>query len=224
VDSEGSRLEQFARLVWYNESRGERQTLVADALVELEAAGMPRQNSSRFLRALAASPKFVPGRALGSVRLVSSESDELSRQFGAERRQVPTVFQEFVSSGDLPQRKPFLKVAEQLNGCYELGFYDAAATMARRLLEMLLIEIYIGAGRSADVKRDGSFLMLDGLVTKYLGDSSFSHGRNLAKDFAAIKAVGDSASHDRSHISTRSDLDGIAFQYRRTVSALLGYL
>jgi len=34
------------------------------------------------------------------------------------------------------------KVCEQMNGCYQFGFFDAASVIMRRLVETLIIEAY----------------------------------------------------------------------------------
>ena len=41
---------------------------------------------------------------------------------------------------------------------YEYGFYDSTAVLMRRLMESLLIEIYIHEKRTAEIRKDGAFL------------------------------------------------------------------
>lgn len=218
------RLDQFAELVWFNQSHGQRETSIAHALDTLEEAGMPRQNRTRFKEQLSRSRKFLNGRMKGTVRLSESEFAAISKKH--EVVAPPRISASaFVVEGDLPQRKPLLAVARQVNACYALGFYDACASMARRLVEMLLIEVYLSCGRPNAIKNNaGQFMMLENLITTFLGDSAFAHGRNLARDLGSVKAVGDTASHDRTHITSKADLDGIAFTCRRCISALVALI
>src|SRR5216110_558936 len=52
-------------------------------------------------------------------------------------------------------------VVNQINGCYENGWYDSCAVMLRRVLETLIIEAFEKHGRSAKIKNSqGDFLYL----------------------------------------------------------------
>src|SRR5690606_39642177 len=58
------------------------------------------------------------------------------------------------------------RVAEQVNGCYEYGFYDGASVLVRRLIETLLIECYRHLKIEASIKQsDGNFPMLAGILS-----------------------------------------------------------
>jgi len=83
VDGGGRRVDQFEKLVWYNQHNGLRETRVTEALTELELAGMPAQNRARFMRALAESPRFAAGRQKGTVRLTSAASAKIDETLGA---------------------------------------------------------------------------------------------------------------------------------------------
>ena len=65
------------------------------------------------------------------------------------------------------------RVAMQINGCYEKGWWDACAVMMRRLTEILIIEAFEAKGMSAKIKDgSGNYLMLDDLVNYALSEPS----------------------------------------------------
>lgn len=47
------------------------------------------------------------------------------------------------------------KIAEQANGCYEKGWYDACAVMVRRLIEILIIDSFDAKGELSDIREAG---------------------------------------------------------------------
>src|SRR5258706_10534985 len=47
------------------------------------------------------------------------------------------------------------KIANQINGCYEYGWFDACAVMIRRLLETLIIEVFEYHKIEAKIKKNG---------------------------------------------------------------------
>jgi hypothetical protein len=44
------------------------------------------------------------------------------------------------------------KIAEQANGCYVMGWYDACAVMVRRLIEILIIDNFEAKGKLSDIR------------------------------------------------------------------------
>jgi hypothetical protein len=106
-------------------------------------------------------------------------------------------------------RKYLEQLVRQINGCYEAGFYDACATLCRRLMESLIIECYVTDGRAHDIQRNGVFVMLDALVAAITSDKAMSLSRNTPATMRAVKTIGDTAAHDRTYITPKLDLDDI---------------
>lgn len=113
------------------------------------------------------------------------------------------------------------KLCHQINGAYEYGFYDASAVLSRRLMESLIIDIYIHKGIHHEIKPGGTFLMLDGLITHIRSHRSIVLSRNAPKSMEAIKQLGDTAAHDRTYITQAKDLDDVKMLYRRLIQELL---
>src|ERR1043165_3633382 len=62
------------------------------------------------------------------------------------------------------------KIANQINGCYEKGWFDACAVMIRRLLETLIIESFEKHNIQDKIKKDGDYHYLRDLISKTLAE------------------------------------------------------
>lgn len=54
-------------------------------------------------------------------------------------------------------RKYLEQMVYQINAAYEYGMYDASAVLMRRLMESLIIEIYIHKKRHHDIQVGGEW-------------------------------------------------------------------
>jgi hypothetical protein len=110
------------------------------------------------------------------------------------------------------------RVAEQACGAYDLGWYDCAAIMARRLLETLIIEVYESKGIDSKLKKpDGTFHQLSGLVGVVLNETSFNISRNTKTSLPKLKDLGDQSAHNRRYTARQADIDGIKRDLRVTL-------
>jgi hypothetical protein len=114
------------------------------------------------------------------------------------------------------------KVCEQLNGCYQFGFYDAGSVMLRRVVETLIIEAYETLERESDIKdASGNYFMLRDLVAKANGSTPLSLGRDAKEALSKIKELGDRAAHTRRYNAVRADLDKVQSGVRVVVDDLM---
>lgn len=114
------------------------------------------------------------------------------------------------------------RIAEQACGSYDQQWYDAAAVMARRLLETLIIETY--EAHSADVsikKPDGTFFYLSGLIGVLLNETRFNVGRNTKSALPKLKDLGDQSAHSRRYLAKKKDLDDVKRELRVTLEELV---
>lgn len=116
----------------------------------------------------------------------------------------------------------FSSVAVQANGCYEHGWYDAAAVMVRKLIESLIVETYEGKGQAGRIKSaTGDFLMLGDLIDRILAEPSWNLSRETKVVLPKIKALGDRAAHNRRFVARKPDVDAIVPGLRVAVDDLL---
>jgi Domain of unknown function (DUF4145) len=109
----------------------------------------------------------------------------------------------------------------QINATYEYGMFDGCAVLCRRLMESLIIEIYIHRKRHSDIQHDGAFFMLDRLIVHVGNDQNIQLSRNIAKTMRKVKQLGDTAAHDRTYITPQIDIDDLKARYRRLIKELL---
>jgi len=116
------------------------------------------------------------------------------------------------------------KVVNQINGCYEKGWFDGCAVMIRRLIETLIIECFEKHKIAARIKgSDGDFLFLKDLILIMLSETSWNLGRNTKSSLPKLKNIGDKSAHSRRFTARRWDIDKVTGDIR-VVSEELIYL
>lgn len=114
------------------------------------------------------------------------------------------------------------RVANQANGAYEKGWYDACAVMLRRLLETLIIEAFEENQISHKIKNSsGEFFYLRDLVDRTLSETTWNLSRNSKKAMPKLKEIGDQSAHSRRFIAHKGDIDVILPDIRVVVQELL---
>ena len=114
------------------------------------------------------------------------------------------------------------RIANQVNGTYENGWYDACAVMIRRLLETLIIEVFEKHKIANKIKNpSGDFFYLGDLVNKTLQEPSWNLTRNCKQALPRIKDIGDKSAHSRRFNAVRGDLAPFLGDVRLVVQELL---
>ena len=113
------------------------------------------------------------------------------------------------------------KIANQINGCYEYGWFDACAVMIRRLLETLIIEVFEHHKIEAKIKKNGDYVYLKDLINITLAETSWSLGRNTKNALPKLKDIGDKSAHSRRFNAFRNDIDEFKSELRVVVQELL---
>lgn len=119
-------------------------------------------------------------------------------------------------------RRYIERIAEQACGAYDQGWYDAAAVMVRRLLEILIIEAFEANGLTAKIQKpDGTFYFLQDLVTLTLNETSWTLGRNVKKGLPDLREIGNQSAHGRRYVARKTDLDNVKKELRLTIEELV---
>lgn len=113
------------------------------------------------------------------------------------------------------------KVSNQINGCYENGWFDACAVMIRRLLETLIIEVFEHHHIEHKIKNNGDYLYLRDLISITLSETSWTLGRNTKNALPKLKDIGDKSAHSRRFNAIRHDIDDFKSDLRTVVQELL---
>ncbi len=115
-----------------------------------------------------------------------------------------------------------VKVVQQANGCYEHQWFDACAVMIRKLVEILIIEVFEAHAKSADIKdKDHNYFMLGDLVDRLLAEPKWTLGRETKRFLPEIKTSGNRSAHNRFYIATKGDLDRLLPGLRVAVDEML---
>lgn len=114
------------------------------------------------------------------------------------------------------------KVANQINGSYEYGWFDACAVMIRRLVETLIIEAFEHNGIAYKIQDpNGDFLPLKDLVNLTLIEQTWNLTRNTRKGLPKLKSVGDLSAHSRRYVAHRQDIEKIIDDLRVVAQELV---
>lgn len=113
------------------------------------------------------------------------------------------------------------RVANQINGAYENGWYDACAVMLRRLIETLIIEAFEHHKIASKIQNTkGDFLYLRDLIDETLAEPSWNLGRNAKQALPKLKDIGDKSAHSRRYVAQR-DIQPLLTDIRTVVQELL---
>jgi hypothetical protein len=113
-------------------------------------------------------------------------------------------------------------VGRQMNGCYTSGWYDAASTMMRRLLEASIIEAFEARKITAKIKnKDGDYAQLTELISKALAEPSLSLSRNTKRILPRLRDLGHMSSHGRHFTAQKSDVDAVRQDFRVALEEFL---
>lgn len=114
------------------------------------------------------------------------------------------------------------KVVNQINGCYEKGWFDACSVMIRRLIETLIVEAFEHHKISSKIKnRSDDFLFLSDLINITLKEKTWNLSRNTKRALPKLKDVGDKSAHSRRYNAHKKDIDKLIDDIRVVVQELI---
>ena len=211
-------------LLWYYAYTQEYEERTPSELAsDLHDEGFPRPNVTRLAKGLRRSRLVVRGARKGTFQLDVRRRGALDEKYlKLLNIKVVEVSALVLEAGLVAGTRGYLeRLVHQINGTYEYGFYDATAVLSRRLMESLLVEIYIHEGRSAEIRQDGAFLQLERLIAHVRQDTKVTLSRNAPRTMTEIKQLGDTAAHDRVYVTRQSDIDDVRPRLRRLIQELL---
>jgi len=115
------------------------------------------------------------------------------------------------------------KLANQINGCYEKGWFDACAVMSRRLCEVLIIEVYEAKGLSANIKDgNGNYFMMDALIKGVTTETSWTLNRLTRQYLPKIAEIGNLSAHSIRFNAHVTDIEPLILGLHVIVQDLIG--
>ena len=158
-----------------------------------------------------------------ALGIAKSIQDEVPRRGTPPDEGLAAASQQVVPLSVVRNTRGYIeKVANQINGCYEQGWFDACAVMIRRLIETLIIETFEHhniAHKAQDA--NGDFLPLKDLIDLALSEQSWNLGRSTKKGLPKLKSIGDLSAHSRRYTAQRHDVDQLIGDLRVVVQELV---
>lgn len=219
-----SHVERAVAFLWYYSHTQQYEERSASELAgDLHDEGFPKPNVTRLDEDLRRSPDTIRGRRLGTFQIDVRRLSTMDKQYlpllGARQAKVEG---KILPPDMVAKTRAYLeRLVHQINGAYEYGFFDACAVMCRRLMESLIIEVYISRGRHHEIQQDGVFFSLERLLAHVKADRTLTLTRGAPKSMDEIKQLGDTAAHDRTYITHQTDIDDVKARYRKLISELL---
>jgi hypothetical protein len=219
-----SHTDRAIAFLWYYRQTQEFEERTASELAnDLHDEDFPKPNVTRLNHDLARSRLTIKGRRSGAFQIDLRRLADLEEKYGQFLRMKEVDVQDSVIPNDWAKgtRVYLERLVHQINGTYDYGFYDACATLSRRLMESLIIEVYIYENRQHEIQTNGVFLGLEKLIAHVRADKQLTLGRNTPKTMTEVKQLGDTAAHDRVYITSKQDIDDMLARYRRMLQDLL---
>jgi hypothetical protein len=196
-------------LWWYSRDGTEAAEVEAGTIAaDLEAAGYAKQNATRLRKQLQRDSRVALGNRGFRLNVTAATAAEKQfSRFAGPRRPTPS---ESVLPIDLffDTRGYLEDIVFQLNASYDYTLFDCCAVMCRRLVEILIIEVYEANGRQSDIQDgNGNYLMFLGLRTKIDSDSAFHLSRNARSGLQSAKRLGDLSAHNPRYTARKNDID-----------------
>lgn len=213
----------IALLYYYRETQQFEERTASSLASDLFEEGFPKPNVTHLKASLAKSKFTLKGKQKGSFKLDLRKVPELAKNYGAYLKTKKVE----VGNALLPAKwvtgtRVYLeKMVQQINGSYEYGFFDGCAALCRRLMESLIVDVYIHEKRQHEIQQSGVFISLEKLIKYIIGDPMVPLGRNSSQTMNDIKQLGDTAAHDRTYITPQIDIDDLKACYRRLIKELL---
>ena len=219
-----SHVDRAVALLWfYRQAQEFEERAPSELAADLHDEGFPKANVTRLKSDLATSSFTIRGKRSGTFQIDVRRQAQLDATYGPLIRLKPVVTSDTIIPAEwVGGRRVYLeKLVQQINASYDSGYYDACAVLCRRLMESLIIEVYVCQKRHSEIQQGGTFIQLADLIRYLLSDSSIPKSRVLKATPSLVKDVGDIAAHDRTYITRQSDIDSFKRDFSRMISELL---
>ncbi len=218
------KVEQAIAFLWfYRRTQTYEERTASELAGDLAEEGLGQANVTRLHKELTKSKQTVKGIRPKTFQLHTRYVPELDAAYGplVELKEVdtsPSVIPDSFVKGTLPHLEQLVR---QINGAYNYGFYDACAVLIRRLLESLIIEVFITKKLATEIRANNAFLSLEKLIGKITNHSQIILARNTPGTMENAKRLGDIAAHDRNYITQSQDINDHKTEIRRVIKELL---
>lgn len=213
-----------ALLFFYRQTQEYEERSAKELATDLHDEGLAKQNISRLAAALTKSQFTTKGKRKDTFQINAKYLDTLERKYGEYLNPIaPVPADSVIPNGWVQGTRRYLeRLVSEINLSYDNQIYDGVAVLCRRLMESLIIELYILQKRQHEIQDPaGHFFGLEKLIQFTTSDRHIAWGKNTKKWMLELKQMGDVAAHDRTYITEKSDIDDNKMNIRRVISELL---
>jgi len=219
-----NRVEQAISLLWYYRYTQAYEERTASELAnDLQEEGLGKPNVTELNKSLTKSRKTVKGKRKKSFQINTKYLPQLNAKYepliqNKSIDESPSIIPVEFIQGTYPHLE---QMVSQINASYNYTLYDCSAVLIRRLMESLIIEVFIQKKQTNDIRENNVFLPLERLIGKIKNNQNIILSRNIPQYMNNIKSLGDTAAHDRIYITQKQDIDEIKSEIRKTIKELL---
>jgi len=161
--------------------------------------------------------------AKAALAIAKRIQDEAPRKGMPPDEGLPAESQQVIPFSVVRGTRGYLeRIANQVNGSYEHGWFDACAVMNRRLVETLIIEAFEHNHIAHKIKdAAGNFLPLSDLITLTLEEHTWNLARDTKRGLRRLKSLGDLSAHSRRYIAHRQDIDKVIDDLRVVIQEMI---
>lgn len=123
----------------------------------------------------------------------------------------------------ISESRPYIqKIANQVNGSYEHGWFDACLVMMRRLMETLIIECFENKGcSSAITNANGDYIGLSDIISESESGHHISFSRHAPKTMRRVKRHADNSAHNRWYTASRTEVEELISPFQILINELI---
>lgn len=185
-------------------------------------------NVTRLAKQLAAHPDTVRGDERGTFRIKAASRSSLDERYGSfGQPRAPRQSDSLIPASPFASRRiAWSSLVRQINGCYDVCYFDASAVLCRRLVESLIVEAFRAKNAEAAIRVGGSgdFFLMEGLVGVLSSGKYIRLSRSGRAALEPIRTLGNTAAHSPHYVTTKQDMDGISRDARMLISELLNVI
>ncbi len=140
------------------------------------------------------------------------------------KKAIPSTQDQYLVSEIFEKCKHYItNTVHQINGCWNHEYWEACAVMTRRLLQILIIELYRTRAWEKNLRDNntGDYIGLKAMIGKVKGDRRFGFDSRVGRGLDQLKELGDIAAHDYRVRVRKTDLQGKRELLRYTCERLV---
>ncbi|MBQ7158983.1 MAG: hypothetical protein IJS09_06135 [Treponema sp.] len=158
-----------------------------------------------------------------SLEFVRKNLELLEREYGNLWKNTKVLISdsEYLPEEKFCNKRSYLTtLVKEINCSYKNACYDACFVLMRRLFEIMLIHAYEKLSIQDAIKKDGNYIMLEGIVSDAKANDTLALSRNTRADLDKFRELGNYSAHSITFLASVKDIDDIQLHYRAMLEEL----